>query len=251
MKLHTVIVDDEENGAESLSLLIAEYCPALQVKAMAHHVEDAVAAIEQHKPAIVFLDIEMPVGSGFDVIRKTPGFSYKIIFTTAHRNYALEALKLEAIDYLLKPIGADELVAAVDKAMQRITGNTDMERLADLFRQLQVKLRSTRISIPGNEGFVMIDVDNLVRLEADSNYTHVYCTDGKKMTVSKTLKDFESTLDPVVFFRLHHKHIINLNKVERYIRGDGGYVMLKDGSSVPVSRSRKSEFLDLFGGNRV
>ncbi|HET6992956.1 MAG TPA: LytTR family DNA-binding domain-containing protein [Bacteroidia bacterium] len=251
MKTTAIIADDEKNGAESLGLLITEYCSGLEIKAIVHSVKDAITAIKKHKPSIVFLDIEMPVGNGFDIANETADQQYKIIFTTAHKDYAIEALKLQAIDYLLKPIDADELMTAVNNAVRQISSQVNFNQLNNLFQQAQSNRQTARISIPGNDGFILMDTDKIIRLEADSNYTQLYSSDGKKITVSKTLKEFETLLDASIFFRIHHTHIINLNKVERYVRGDGGYVILKDGSSVPVSRSRKIEFLNLIGSGQV
>lgn len=251
MKTTAIIVDDEKNGAESLSLLIAEFCTEIEVKEIVHSVRDAVTSIKKHKPSIVFLDIEMPVGNGFDVANKTADQEYRIIFTTAHKGYAIEALKLQAIDYLLKPIDATELVIAVNNAIRHISKNANTNQLNTLFQQLQSKSQSNRISIPGTDGITVMDADKIIRLEADSNYTHIYSSEGKKSTVSRTLKEFESLLDASIFFRIHHTHIVNLSQVEKYVRGDGGYVLLKDGSSVPVSRSRKIEFLKLIGGGQL
>jgi two-component system, LytTR family, response regulator len=249
MKLPVIIVDDEKNGAESLRLMIEEYCPGLDLKAVCYTVKDAIESIKKLKPAIVFVDIEMPVGSGMDVVSETKQHAYELIFTTAHKHYALKALKLQATDYLLKPVDIDELILAVDKAKERISVRS--MGFSGSVRQPGRNSVGNRVSIPTSDGFILMDADQITRLEADSNYTYLFCLNGKKITVSKTLKDFESILDPDIFFRIHNTYIINITKVERYIKGDGGYVIMEDKSSVPVSRSRKPAFMDLISENKI
>lgn len=246
MAFPVIIVDDEKKGAESLSMLISEYCPDLLVRALAYSIEDAVRAIKQLKPLIVFLDIEMPVGNGFEIVNKTSDQHYEIIFTTAHRQYALEALKVQAVDYLLKPIDINELVIAVNKTVLRLnsTEKPDLQALQIINGKNTVLQR--KLSVPGNDGFIVLDMDSIMRAEADSNYTHLFCSDKNKITATRTLKEFEALLDPDMFFRTHQSHIININKVERYVKGDGGYVILNDGTSIPISRSKKVTFLALF-----
>jgi two-component system LytT family response regulator len=245
MSITAIIVDDEPNGSESLSLLIQEYCPEIKISAIAANVPDAVAAIRQHKPVVLFLDIEMPDGSGFEVIDKTRDVSYHVIFTTAYEQYALKAFKHNAIDYLLKPVSIEELVEAVRKVeRKKETPPVNWNALLD---QINIRPRKQKLSIPTQEGLIFIDTDTILRLEADSNYTHLFVGNGKKYTVSRTLKEFESQLDEASFFRVHSAHLINVTKIEKYIKGDGGYVVLNDGSSVPVSRSQKASLLIRLG----
>jgi two-component system LytT family response regulator len=245
MSFSAVIVDDEPNGSESLSLLIKEYCPSLEVLAIASNITEAVAAIRKFKPEVIFLDIEMPDGSGFEVIDKTKDLSYRVIFTTAYEQYALKAFKVDALDYLLKPVIVEELIEAV----KRLESKKDPGPVnwTELLQQVSFKTRKPKISIPTQEGLLFIDSENILRLEADSNYTHLFLSTGKKHTASKTLKEFESLLDETVFVRVHSAHLINISKIERYIKGDGGYVILNDGSNIPVSRSQKAFLLGKLG----
>jgi two-component system LytT family response regulator len=245
MSFSVIIVDDEPNGSESLSLLIKEYCPSLHIVAIASNVPEAVSAIRLHKPQVVFLDIEMPDGSGFEVIDKTTEQNYHVVFTTAYEQYALKAFKLNALDYLLKPVSIEELLEAVKK-LERIK-DTPPVNWSELLREVNFRSRKQKISIPTQEGLLFIDTENILRLEADSNYTHLFLTTGKKHTASKTLKEFESLLEESLFVRVHSAHLVNLSRIEKYIKGDGGYVVLNDGSSVPVSRSQKAELLSRLG----
>jgi two-component system LytT family response regulator len=207
------------------------------VKAIANSVEEAVSMVLLHKPNVLFLDIQMPTGSGFEVIEQTSQMQYKVIFTTAHEEYALQAIKANAIDYLLKPIIADELVKAVTKVV-----NSDEQRLTQLLSMIGKMNSKPKISIPCSEGLLFVEVDEIIRLEADSNYTYIFLSEGKKITASKTMKDMEKLL-PDNFLRVHTTHVINIDKVEKYIKGDGGYVLLEDGKTIPVSRSQKQAFL--------
>lgn len=237
MKYSAIIVDDEPGGAEALEILIKDYCPKLEVKGTANSVEQAVLMVLQYKPAVLFIDIQMPTGSGFEVIEQTSHMQYKVIFTTAHEEYALQAIKANAIDYLLKPIIADELVKAVTKAV-----TSDEQRLTQLLSMVGKMNNKPKVSIPCSEGLLFVEVDEITRLEADSNYTYIFLAQGKKITASKTLKDMEKLL-PDNFVRVHTTHIVNIDRVEKYIKGDGGYIVLDDGKTIPVSRSQKQAFL--------
>jgi two-component system LytT family response regulator len=241
MNHSVVIIDDEPNGAESVYYLLQDYCPSLTVKAIAYSVSDAVRAIELHKPSLVFLDIQMPTGSGFDVIEQTRHVTYNVIFTTAHEEFALQAIKANAIDYLLKPIIAEELTKAVHKALHH-NQSGQLNGLLNMVEQLHNKQSGNKITVANNEGLLFIEPTEIVRLEADSNYTHIHLADGKKITASKTLKEIEKLL-PSFFIKTHTSHIINRNKMAKYIKGDGGYVVLTDSVTVPVSRSYKADFL--------
>ncbi|MES2760701.1 MAG: LytTR family DNA-binding domain-containing protein [Bacteroidota bacterium] len=241
--IKAIIIDDEKDGAEVLQFLVKENCKKVKILAIEHSVETAVASILKHKPDLIFLDIEMPTGTGFDVIQQTQDAGYETIFITAYEHYAIKAFKTNAIDYLLKPIDVDELINAVNNAEKRIdssfkNSNPGIEAL--IFNAIN---KSKKISIPSQEGVLWVDLDDIIRFEAESNYTHVYIKSRKKILVAKTLKSFEDQLPDSVFCRVHSTHLINLNEVERYIKGDGGIVVLKDASNVPVSRANKPELL--------
>lgn len=241
--IKAIIVDDEKDGAEVLQFLIQQNCSNIQILSLEHSVESAISAIQKHKPDLVFMDIEMPTGTGFDVIQNTNEIGYETIFITAYEHYAIKAFKTNAIDYLLKPVDIDELTNAVKNAEKRIsssnkTNNTAIEALI-----LGAIQKSKKISIPSQDGILWVDLEDIIRFEADSNYTHVYVKNRKKIMVAKTLKSFEDQLLNTVFCRVHSTHLINLNEIEKYIKGDGGIVVLKDNSNIPVSRANKAELL--------
>lgn len=248
--MKALIVDDEVKGAKTLHALLTEYCKEIEVMAMAHSVEEAEKAIGVINPAVVFLDIEMPDGNGFELLEKFPKHSFQVIFTTAYDHFAIQAFKTNAVSYLLKPIDVDELVSAVAKLKQH-----DNAQQAERFANIETALNelrnqgktNTRLAIQSVEGISFIEVDKIVRLEADSNYTHIFLVGGKKITSAKTLKDYETSLTQNNFFRVHNTHVVNLNHIERYIKGEGGYVVTTDNVTIEVSRRRKAELLEVLG----
>ncbi len=241
--IKAIIVDDEKDGAEVLQFLIQQNCSNIQIISLEHSVESAINAIQKNKPDLVFLDIEMPTGTGFDVIQHTNEVGYETIFITAYEHYAIKAFKTNAIDYLLKPVDVDELVNAVKNAEKRISASNKNNNQAIESLILNAIQKSKKISIPSQDGILWVDLDDIIRFEADSNYSHVFIKNKKKMTVAKTLKSFEDQLPNSMFFRTHSAHLINLNEIEKYIKGDGGTIVLKDGSNVPVSRANKNDLM--------
>ncbi len=246
--IKAIIVDDEIKGAKTLGMLLEKYCPAVQVTGLYENVALAREAIEQNKPDLVFLDIEMPVENGFNLIEQTKDYSYEVIFTTAYNHYAIHAIKADAADYLLKPIDIDELVEAVDKVQKRLLNKqgTNLKHLEKMVGTM-LEQRNRKIPLPSQEGLIFVSPDEIVSFEADSNYTDVYLVSKKKITVSKTLKTFEKTVEGLSFLRTHHSHIINLIHIERYLKGDGGTLIMKNERSVPVSRAYKNEVLARIG----
>lgn len=241
--INAIIIDDERDGAEVLQFLIKENCQNINILCLEHSVENAVLSIQRLKPDLIFLDIEMPTGTGFDVIEATKEVEYETIFITAYEHYAIKAFKTNAIDYLLKPVDVDELVNAVKNAEKRIATSNKNQSSQIESLILNAINKNKKISIPSQDGVLWVDLDDIIRFEADSNYTHVYMKNKRKVMVSKTLKSFEEQLTHSNFCRVHSTHLINLNEVEKYIKGDGGIVVLKDISNVPVSRANKAELL--------
>ncbi len=242
--IKAIIVDDEKDGAEVLQFLVQQNCPNIQILSLEHSVESAIASIHRFKPDLILLDIEMPTGTGFDVIQNTRDLGYETIFITAYEHYAIKAFKTNAIDYLLKPIDVDELMNAIKNAEKRINSSNTNNSTAIESLILNAIQKNKKIAIPSQEGILWVDLDDIIRFEADSNYTHVYMKNRKKLMVAKTLKSFEDQLLNTNFCRIHSAHLINLNEIEKYIKGDGGIVVLKDSSNIPVSRANKVELLN-------
>jgi len=241
--INTVIIDDEKDARDTLRNFLTEYCQDISIVGEADSVENGVNSILKHQPNLVFLDINMADGSGFDLLDKLPIHNFKLVFTTAYDQYALKAFKYSAIDYLMKPINPVDLKAAVDKInTSSVTDNLEQKLyvLVDSFQQKNFE----RISLPTLDGLEIIKIEHIVRCQADSNYTHFYLDNSKKITVTKTLKEYEELFPEDQFCRIHQSHIINLNQVTKYVRGDGGVVTMSDGTEIDVSRRRKQFLLD-------
>lgn len=247
MKYKAIIIDDEAKGRIALRQKLADYCPDVEVVAEADNGPEGIFLIEYHQPKLVFLDIEMPRMNGFDMLNEIEEKSFHVIFTTAYDQYAIKAIRFAAFDYLLKPIDIEELQAAVAKV--REMKNTQVKKQVELLRQnmQQPGTHLHKLAIPTLEGLFFYDINEVVHLEANSNYTNIYFSNKTKIVASKTLKEFEELLPEDLFFRSHHSHIINLNYVKRYIKGDGGQIELRDGDFVDVARRKKDEFLRLMG----
>lgn len=243
--LKAVIIDDEPNAREKMQLLLEKYCRDVTVVASAADATAGAAAIEQQQPDIVFLDIEMPVLSGFDMLKQLPSINFEIIFTTAHDHYAIKAIKFSALDYLLKPIDLDQLQEAVQKAMDRRKEKNSAQQYQTLRENLGKEQASMeQMAIPSQTGMIFIKVQDILHCEADSNYTKLFLSTGQKIVSSRTLKEYEDLLDEQGFIRIHHSHLVNKNHIAEYIKGEGGQVRMKDGTTLTVSRRKKEEVLE-------
>ena len=242
--MKTIIIDDEPKARDNLKLLLSEYCPNVNILASEGNIKDAIASINKHQPELIFLDVQMQGETGFDLLEKLETITFEVVFTTAHHEYALKAFKFSAIDYLLKPIDIEGLRRAVQRAIER--NGKQMERRMEIASDTldQNKSSFNKIALPTSEGFVFIVKDDIVRCESTDNYTNFYLADGTKVLVSKTLKHFDEILSPYGFFRVHQSHLINLSHLQKYHKGEGGYAIMSDASSVMVSRRKKAEFLD-------
>ncbi len=240
-----IIIDDEAKGRLALKEKLIRYCPDVKLLAEASNGNEGIAAIEHHHPQIIFLDIEMPGMSGFDMLGQLPDKNFHIIFTTAYNQYAIKAIKYAAFDYLLKPIDIEELIGAITK-IKDLEVNQTKQQLASLSENLlHPRKKLNKLAIPTLEGLLFYNINDIVYLEANSNYSNIFFTNGQKIIASKTLKDFEELLPDDVFFRPHHSYIINLNCIKKYIKGDGGQIEMQNGAYIEVSRRKKEEFLGL------
>ena len=242
-----VIIDDEAKGRLALKEKLKQYCPGIEVVAEAANGKEGIVAIETQHPQIIFLDIEMPIMNGFEMLNNLPDKNFHIIFTTAYDQYAIKAIKYAAFDYLLKPVDIEELKATLSKLDEK--ENLQTKNQIELLHQnmLQPKKHLHKLAIPTLDGLFFYDINDVVHLEANSNYTHIHFLNKTKILASKTLKEFEELLPGDIFFRPHHSHVINLNYIKRYIKGDGGQIELQNGTHVDVSRRKKEEFLKIIG----
>lgn len=245
--LTAVLIDDEKNALEVLDMQLAHFCKEVTVVEKCNSGEQGIAAIRKHQPDLVFVDIEMPHVNGFDVLKDTVGLSYEVIFTTAYDQFAIRAIKFSALDYLLKPVDSSELQAAVKKASDK-KGSGSMEaKLTVLLQQLQQPARNQeRIALPVGEAMQFFHADEILRCESESNYTHIFLSNGKKITTAKTLKDVEEALMGFPFYRIHQSHLVNMNHISKVIKADGGYVLMDDGTTLTISRNKKEAFFESF-----
>ena len=245
--LTAIIIDDEENGRIALKQKLKDYCPTVKVIAEAENGLEGMEMIQQFQPQLVFLDIEMPGMDGFEMLINIPDKKFHLVFTTAYDQYAIKAIKYAAFDYLLKPIDIDELKETIERLEYAPVPDVTIKKLETLEQNLLTKPFLNKIAVPTQEGLLFFDINHIIRLEAQSNYTLIYFDDQPKMMASRTLKEFEEILPVDTFFRIHNSHIINLLFIKKYIRGDGGQVEMKNGDHILVSRRKKDEFLKIIG----
>jgi two-component system LytT family response regulator len=244
--IKAIIVDDELGARESLSKMIEKNCKQLEIVAKADSMLAAFEAITNKQPQLVFLDIEMPNGNAFDLLEKFKEINFNIIFTTAYDHYAIKAIKFSAVDYILKPIDPEELVEAVKRFEKKQQGEPSVldKQFKTLLSNVRPENKLKKVGIPDGDGLIFINLSDIIRCESDGNYTFFILTTGKKIIASRTLGEYEQMFTEDNFFRVHRSHLINLQHVKKYIKGEGGYVIMSDDSQVEVSRRNKNEFLE-------
>ena len=245
--IKAIAIDDEVHCLETLSILLKESCPQVQLLEQCRSAKKGLEAIEKNKPDLVFLDIEMPAMNGFELLEQFTEIPFAIIFTTSYDQYAIKAIHFSALDYLLKPIDPNELKLAVKKVEEQ--RHLPMaEQFQMLLKQINGKNSGfNKIAVPTAEGFELIPADQVLYLEANDNYTHLFLKNKNKIIACRTLKEMEEQIHDFTFFiRIHNSYMVNLNEVAKYVRGEGGYLVMSDGSSVNVSRSRKDALLKFF-----
>lgn len=243
MNLRTIIIDDEQDAVNFIKSIIEEYCPKLELVGTANSAKDGSKIIIEKTPDLVFLDVEMPHGSGFDLLSNFPNNTFDVIFVTAFNHYAIKAIKFSAVDYILKPINISELIQAVDKV---IDGKTKNQNRGENFTTLLENVRSSlpaKLAIPTSDGMEYLNTKEIIRVEADRSYSWFFLVDRRKILVSRNLKEYQELLSDRNFFRTHNSHLINLEYVKKYIRHEGGAVELTDGTQVPISRGKRDLFL--------
>ncbi|MBN2637002.1 MAG: response regulator transcription factor [Prolixibacteraceae bacterium] len=242
-KITAVIIDDELNNCENLKELLHKYCPEIEITGMAHNAADGVKEISRVKPALVFLDIQMPGGSGFDMLEQLKPIPFEVIFVTAFDQYAIRAIRFCAIDYLLKPVDILELQTAVSRAVNKIRQQEPNLSMSNLLANRNHENDDLKIALPTAERILFTNLSEIIRCLGDNNYTTVYLKNGDSVLVSKTLKEYEELLSDKGFLRVHQSHLINVNAIRSFEKQDGGYLKMTDGVSVPVSRQRKNSIL--------
>ena len=242
--ISALIVEDEERNARVLKNLIEEYCHGIKLIGSCNTVKSALVDIPKLQPELVFMDVMLSDGNAFDILSQLKERNFEIIFTTAHDEFAIKAIKFSALDYIVKPVGIEELKEAVKKIGKKSFEQLEAQRYDVLLQNIKSNTgKLQRIAVPTLEGHSFIDIKDIVRFEADGSYTNIYLVSKEKILVSRPIKEYDTLLTPEGFFRIHHSHLINLSCVTKYVKGSGGYVIMIDGSSVEVALRRKEEFL--------
>ena len=245
-KIKSVIVEDEQSAREALKAYLGKYCPQIEVIGEAKDARQAAAVLHEFKPELVFLDVEMPFGNAFDVLDSCKDLHFETIFVTAFSEYSLQALNQSAAYYLLKPVGIEELIAAVNKVAEHISKKEMFDRNAIAVQNFREKQQEKRqVILPTLEGFEVIKMENIIRLQGNGNFTDIFLKDGSKKMACRFLKHYDEIL-AYPFIRVHKSHIINLECVKSYHKNAGGYVVLEDKTEVDISESYKEKFLEYF-----
>lgn len=244
--LRSIIIDDEPQAAESLRIDLASHCPNVEVIEVCSSAKEGILAIKKGKPDLIFLDIEMPWMNGFEMLDVLDHIDFSIIFTTAYDQFAAKAFRTSAVDYLLKPIHHNDLQEAVKKAVQNKERQNSMN-ITNLLDNLKLPSRNQKIALPNKDGYEFVEANQIVYCQAEGAYTKVFVDGKKNILISKTLGDIEELLPSDVFQRIHHSTIVNLDYVTHFLRTDGGYVKMKTGEQLVVSKSRKEAILEKLG----
>ena len=245
--LTAILIDDEPNAVGLLALRLANHCPQVEVVASCTSSTKGIQAILNHRPDVVFLDIEMPQMNGFQLLEAVESVSFSLVFVTAYDKFALKAFRYSAVDYLLKPIDTQELIQAVSRVeKQRRTTPEQMDHLQQQFGASGHALPDT-IALPYQNGVAFVALKDVLYCESDDNYTKVHVEDGQRYLVTKSLKDIQDLLEERNFLRVHRQYIVNLNHIKKFVRGQGNYLIMSNQQSIPVSRMLKDRLMERFG----
>jgi two-component system, LytTR family, response regulator len=242
-EVKAIIIDDELGNIITLKGLLERFVPEVEIVGTARNKDEGIELINEVVPQLVFLDIEMPYGSGFDLLEALGAILFETIFITAYDSYAIKAFKFSAVDYLVKPVNIDDLKFAVEKAIKNIQMRQANDKIGMLLSNLKNTGGQQRLAIQWADGFKFVKLDEIIRLEASGSYAIIHMADNKKITATKMLGDFEGLLPDSIFVRVHHSDIININYVKQYHKGRGGFVEMEDGAKIEVAIRRKMEFL--------
>ncbi len=234
--MRTIIIDDQIRSRRVLKRMLTQYCSGIDIIAEADSIDTGLETINTHHPELVFLDVELGDGTGFDLLGQLPTPpAFKIIFVTAYDSYAIKAIKWSALDYILKPVDPEELVAAVNKIAQSSKNNLEAKE--------SIQIKGDKLGVPTMEGLLFVAIQDITRCEAKGAYTEFHFVDNTKIIVSKSIQSYDSILQNHNFFRIHKSHLVNLNYIKEYIKGRGGNVVMADGTTIAVALRKKEEFL--------
>lgn len=245
--IKAIIIDDEQHCIDALATDISKYCGNVEVAAKCISAKEGILAIKKHKPRLIFLDVEMPWMNGFEMLEMLDHIDFCIIFTTAYDKFAAKAFRISAVDYLLKPVDAEDLKAAVYKAEEKILASAGVVNIQNLLHNIKQPAQQQKIALPNHDGYEFAQVNSLLYCSAAGAYTKVVFNDKHSLLISRTLGDIEEMLPHEIFIRIHHSTIVNINAVTHYIRTDGGYVVMNTDEKLMVSKSRKEALLEKLG----
>lgn len=242
--LKVIIVDDEVSVRNSISKILKMDFPEINITSSVGTIGEGYSEIVNNTPDLLFLDVELPDGTGFDLLHRFDSINFRVIFITGHQEYALKAIKMSALDFILKPFDSGEIRNAVEKAQKVINRDEEQIKFRTLSENMEGKKVLKRIILPTSENLHLIQIRDIIRAEADSNYTRFMISDGQKIMVSRTIKEFDTLLSGSGMVRVHQSHLVNISFVDKFVKRDGGYLQLKDGSNVPVSQSLKKKVIE-------
>jgi two-component system LytT family response regulator len=241
-----LIIDDEADGRDALKLALGKYCPEVKIQGACETAESGIQAIKNLKPDLVFLDIQMPGMSGFDVLKNVSPVTFEVIFVSAHDQYAIKAIKFSALDYLLKPVDVDDLIHALQRVKDRLKNKSNSYQYQSVINNIQIPSEKIKkLAVPSLEGIDLFDTDDIIYCKAEGSYTTLFLKNKQSKVVSRNIKEFENFLVEFGFCRVHNSSLVNLKHVQRYVKGEGGYVVLSEDHHVDISRRKKDEFLAL------
>jgi two-component system, LytTR family, response regulator len=240
----TIIIDDEVNNREKLRNQLIKYCPFIEIVAEADGVISGISAIRIEKPDLIFLDISMGDGSGFDLLNRFDTIDFKVIFVTAYEEFALKAFRFSAVDYLLKPVDPDELIEAVKKVTNQLS--QERNKQLNILSEIILSGRFKKIALKDSDNIHLINIADIIHCESDGSYVRFYILNEKEITISKQLKEYEELLADSGFFRVHKSHLINMAHAKRFEKADGGFVVMSDESRIPVASRKREQLLELF-----
>jgi two-component system LytT family response regulator len=247
--LKAIIIDDEISCVELLQLSLSKYCPDVEVLDCCSSAQEGIESIAVHRPDVVLLDIDMPQKNGFEMLLEIGQPKFRVIFVTAHEQFALKAFKHDALDYLLKPVNANDLVLAIDKAKrakERGSLNDKIQLVMEQIELLSDEQKKRRVTLSTADGFIFVDVDDIIYCVSERNYTRIFLTEGKSVLVAKTLKLVEELISSNDFLRIHHSYLINIENVKTIKKDDGGYIVMLNNDQIPIAKSKRDELARRF-----
>lgn len=245
--IRSIIIDDEQHCVKALLNDLQKNCPSVEVVDTSYSAKEGIMAIKKLNPDLIFLDVEMPWMNGFEMLEIMGDINFSIVFTTAHNEFAAKAFRISAVDYLLKPIDAGDLKIAVQKVEKKLDEGSNLQHITNLLRNMRQPITEQKIALPQREGYEFIDVSSIIYCQAEGAYTKVFILEKRPMLISRTLGDVEELLPPEIFQRIHHSTLVNVTSISQFLRSDGGYIVLKNGEKLSVSKAKKEMLMARLG----